>query len=263
MNHKKLSAILFSILLILVGGLLVLDTVLLVVLRIGNFSLGLIMPFIIGTPLLLIGIFFGTVKKFFNRHIFGKILVYIAVLAYISFAVLLSITTALTFSAAKNTPPQNADVIIVLGCGVKGERVTLTLANRLNSAIDYVNANPNTVNIVSGGLGEGEHISEALAMKRYLVAHNIDEKKIYMEDKSTSTIENFKFSNEIINDLFPNGAKIVFVTTNFHVYRAELVAKKVGIDAAGIGSESLWYITINNYLRECAAITQYWITGKI
>lgn len=247
----------------MLGGLLVLDTVLLVVLRIGNFSLGLIMPLILGTPLLFIGIFWGTVMKLYYHYKIGKILVYFVAFAYISFGITLSITTALTFTASTATPPQNADAIIVLGCGVKGERVTLTLANRLNKAIEYLNANPNTIVVVSGGQGKGEDISEALAMKRYLVGKNIDENKIYMEDKSTSTVENFKFSNEIINDLFPNGAKIVFVTTSFHVFRAELVAKKAGIQADGIGSESVWYITLNNYLRECAAITQYWITGKI
>ena len=65
----------------------------------------------------------------------------------------------------------------MLGAGIKGERVTLTLANRLNKAIEYHNANPESIIIVSGGQGRGEAISEAFAMKRYLVAHNIDEAK--------------------------------------------------------------------------------------
>lgn len=262
MRIRKLILGLLRVFLILAGSLLVLDTVLLVVLRIGNFSLGHIMPLIIGTPLLFMGIFLSLIKKLCKRHIAWRILVYFVAFSYILFGITLCVTTALTFTA-QNDPPQGADAIIVLGAGIKGERVTLTLANRLNKAIEYHNANPESIIIVSGGQGRGEAISEAFAMKRYLVAHNIDESKIYMEDKSTSTVENFVFSNEIIKGLFPNGAKIVFVTTDFHVFRAEQVAKKHGIEAEGIGSESVWYITLNNYLRECAAIVQYWITGKI
>ena len=124
------------------------------------------------------------------------------------------------------------DVLIVLGCAVRGERVSLTLKLRLDAALEYLEHSPNTAVIVSGGKGDGENISEAEAMKRYLVSHGVDEGRIITEDKSTSTWENFKFSKEILDERFP-GASAAFVTTNFHVYRAGRVAIMNGIEAEG------------------------------
>ena len=84
-----------------------------------------------------------------------------------------------------------------------------------------------------------------------------------MEDASTSTVENFRFSRGIIEDIYPGDPHIVFVTSGFHVLRAGLVARAEGVEAQGLGAPSLWYLYINDYMREFAAIVQYWISGKI
>ena len=99
---------------------------------------------------------------------------------------------------------------------------------------------------------------------RYLRdVRGVDTARIRREGNSHSTLENFTMSYDIIKSELGEGAKIAFVTTRFHVYRAEKVAKSLGIETVGIGSPGVWYITPMNYLRECAAITQYWFTGKI
>lgn len=115
---------------------------------------------------------------------------------------------------------------------------------------------------MSGGQGLDEPMPEALAMKQYLVAHGMDEQRIIMEDKSESTHENFAFSKRIIDEM--GGEKrICFVTTSFHIYRARRVAATQGIDAKGLGAPSVWYIALNEYMRECAAITYYLLSGKL
>lgn len=253
--------IFMRILLIALGAFLVLDT--LFVSQISNLNLGVIMPAIIGLPLLILGIFYDPVLRFFSSGVFGGIVKWAVIAVYGSFTLLFITTTALILISASRPAEKNADVLIVLGAGIREDRVTLTLRNRLDVAYEYLCENPDTVCIVSGGMGEGEVVTEASVMKRYLIERGIPEERVIEESESESTYENFLFSGEIIAQEFGDDADIVFVTTGFHVFRAGLTAKAAGVSAQGIASGGVWYITMNDYMRECAAITQYFLSGKI
>ena len=103
-------------------------------------------------------------------------------------------------SAANRKPPKNA-TLIVLGCRVYGERASLSMVERLEAAYEYLQENPQAVCVLSGGMGSGENITEAECMYRYLVDKGITSRRLYKEEESTSTIENLKFSLELINEL--------------------------------------------------------------
>ena len=94
----------------------------------------------------------------------------------------------------------------------------------------------------------------------YLTEHGIAPERIYMEDKSTSTRENIKFSAQIIeqNDL-PDGMNIV--TNEFHEYRAKRIAEKQGIDTGSIAGSTAWWLLPTYYVREMAGILYEWISG--
>lgn len=79
------------------------------------------------------------------------------------------------------------DVLIVLGCAVRKGQPTLTLRNRLDAALAYLEQSPHTTVIVSGGKGPDEALSEAQAMADYLIAHELPRERIILEDQSTST----------------------------------------------------------------------------
>ena len=119
---------------------------------------------------------------------------------------------------------QNLEYIIVLGAHVQGTRLTLALLERARRALQYLEENPETKAVLSGGQGEGEDISEAQAMCNYLVEHGIDRERLILEGRSTSTTENLKFSLEIIGLDHSVGV----VTNNFHVFRGTAIGKKCG-----------------------------------
>ena len=119
---------------------------------------------------------------------------------------------------------QNLEYIIVLGAHVQGTRLTLALLERTRRALPYLEENPETKAVLSGGQGEGEDISEAQAMCNYLVEHGIDRERLILEGRSTSTTENLKFSLEIIGLDHSVGV----VTNNFHVFRGTAIGKKCG-----------------------------------
>lgn len=246
--------------LLILGALGVLDTLL--VSAISSLNLGVLLPALLGAPLLVLGIFLPRLQGFFARGV-GAFCKWALLCGYIALLVAFAVTWAVIDTAAHREAPENADVVIVLGAGLRGEKPTRVLRNRLDTAIDYLKQNPKTVAIVSGGKGEGEHISEAQAMARYLLEAGIPQERCILEDQSTSTKENFQFSGEIITQLFGSEASIVFVTTDFHIYRAGRVAARQGIEAAGIAAPDSWYVALNNHLRECMAIWAYLLNGSI
>lgn len=154
-----------------------------------------------------------------------------------------------------------ADYVIVLGAQVRGERVTKSLAKRLDAAFEYATAHTDTRVIVSGGQGTGEDISEALAMKRYLENKGLNSDRIIMEDKSTTTRENLIFSRNIIGNC---DASVVIVTNNFHVFRACKLAKKQGYtNVSAIAADSDNHLIINYMVREALAIFKEKLMGNI
>jgi uncharacterized SAM-binding protein YcdF (DUF218 family) len=163
------------------------------------------------------------------------------------------IETSIIKDSIKKDDYTSTDYIVVLGASVRGTKLSLTLYNRLNVALDYLEEHENSKAILSGGQGPGEDITEAEAMKRYLIENGIDEKRLIMEDKSTSTRENIKNSFEIING-FTTNASVTVITSDFHVYRAKKIASLNGIKVQGIPSKTFPPLIINYYFREYFAV---------
>ena len=247
------------IFLIVAGAALTLDTLFLSM--VSNGHLGTILPAIMGIPLLIIGILREHLFPWFQTPL-GRWIKTILIIIYAAALVFFCIMGALLSSSAHKKADYNKDVLVVLGCAVRGDKVSLTLKYRLDAALEYLDHSPDTHVIVSGGKGDGENLSEAQAMKDYLVSHGVDSSRITMEDKSTSTWENFKFTREILDERFPD-ASVAFVSTAFHVYRSGRVAIMNGIEAEGYAAKDVWYSAPNNYMRESIAITLYKIQGLL
>lgn len=176
-----------------------------------------------------------------------------ALYAIISFTVLyfLSVLASYCLSAFLNTfhlfKKRKLDYIIVLGAGIKGEQVPPLLASRIDQGIEILKKNPKALLIMSGGQGKGEDIPEGEAMARYAINKGIDESKIIIENKSTNTKENLLFSSKLMTKESP---RVGFVTTSYHVFRALILAKDLGIRCIGFGSVTKWYFTLNALIRE-------------
>lgn len=159
---------------------------------------------------------------------------------------------------AKDNADGSEKAIIVLGCGIDGERVSPKLARRLDKAIEYFNEHPDKPVIVSGGQGVHDDIPESTAMKRYLVSKGVPDEKIIEESRATSTSAHFVFSKDI-TDMLPGGDKIVFVTSRFQIYRASRYAAGKGFEAHHIGARVPFYELPANYLCEMLAIVAEYV----
>ncbi len=238
-----------------------LDTVIIKSLTTGN--LGTYLPAILGLPLLLLGLFFVPVSAWFEATRIGAFLKWFLICAYFLAILFFAVVSSVLYKEGHEKPPSSADAVIVLGAGLRGSRVSLTLQYRLDAAYEYLKQNPDTILVLSGGQGEGETVSEAIAMKSYLLSRGVNADKLIIEDRSKSTYENFQYSLALLKKRFGTDLDIAFITTEFHVYRAELVAKRMGINASGIGARGVWYISPNDYMRESIALTVYWLRGNV
>ena len=151
-----------------------------------------------------------------------------------------------------------ADYLIVLGAQWKSTGPSEVLRRRLDKAVSYLEQNPDTRVIVSGGQGDNETISEAEGMRGYLLQAGIEESRILVEDASSNTYENLVFSGELLDR---ENDKVVIVTNNFHVFRALSIAKKQGYHKAeGLAASSVLGMGPNNLLREFLGVLKdFWV----
>ncbi len=164
----------------------------------------------------------------------------------------LLILSGLVVSGMGKKGEKGLPYVIVLGAQVKGTRPSRALRLRLEAALSYAQENPETTLILSGGKGSGEEISEAECMRGWLEEAGIPAKRLILEDQSTSTEENLKFSQKWIQD-----APVGIVTNNFHVYRAEKLAKRLGYtQAVGIAGASDPILQVHYVVREAAALVK-------
>lgn len=161
--------------------------------------------------------------------------------------------------AARNKPNYPIKYIIILGCGIaKDGSLPPLLRCRVDKAIEFYNNQCNATGekaifIPSGGQGNDECISESEAMRNYLLSCGIDNEQIIIENKSTTTYENMKFSKKIIEDrnkLNKTEGKVIFSTTNYHVFRSGIYALQIGLKCEGLGSKTKWYFWPNAFVRE-------------
>ena len=164
---------------------------------------------------------------------------------------------------ARTDKEPERDYLIVLGAAVYGDEPSLTLVRRMEGALDYLNTYPDSIAIVSGGMGPGETVTEAQAMYDWLTAHGADPARVIMEDKATSTMENLEFSFAIIRSLGdePDG-KVAIVSSAYHLYRAKLMAQKLGVTASGVAAPwGYFFVMLNYFIREAFGVTHLWVFG--
>ena len=172
----------------------------------------------------------------------------------------LGVLTGTRIMGAWSDGPEEDATVIVLGCQVNGTEPSLALSERIHAAYDYLMVHTDVPCIVSGGQGNGEDISEAQCMRDELAALGISADRIYMEDQSKSTEENMEYSARIIRE--NNFSSDVAVVTNeFHVYRAEELAKKAGLTPGAVPAETASWLFPTFFVREQIGILYGWITG--
>ena len=144
---------------------------------------------------------------------------------------------ALMFVACLDFDKNNADYIILLGCKLKNNKETFQMINRCNRAALYLHKNPDCKVIVTGGVTEGNKISEASVMANLLDERHILSKRIICEDQAQNTIENIIYSKEFIT---PN-SKVLICSNDYHMLRTKLICSKFNLKVKSLSCQTLLF----------------------
>ena len=179
-----------------------------------------------------------------------------AVLAVLSVALVTGI------QLAKCAPDGgSAPYLLVLGTTVNGTEPSIMLGERIEAAYHYLAAHPDVICIPTGGKNPDADITEAQCIANKLVAMGIDKSRIWLEEKGTTTLENLQCSLALIEE--KTGSKpesFAFLTSDFHVFRVRLVARRLGLTAFAHASRSkhtIFYYPA--FLREILAVWYYFV----
>lgn len=147
------------------------------------------------------------------------------------------------------------DYLLILGGRVIGaETPSDHLLERIHKAAEYLEENPNCVVIPCGGcFREGQTKSEALIIKEHLINLGIVSNRYILEDKSTTTFENFENAYRIIetdSKMDPNKSRVAFLSSDYHINRASKIAELCGFENIGKIASVNKKGRLKNHIRE-------------
>lgn len=172
------------------------------------------------------------------------------------------------------TGEENVKYVIILGGGItKDATISDSVKQRLKYSAEYLKKNPNSIAVVTGGKGHFSPCPESDILKPELESYGIESKRILAENKAKDTIQNFQYSakliaeNQNISIQEVLDSEITVITSDFHIARAEILAKRMGFtNIYGAASKTPLLFIPNSYAREiCSYIKlnlRILLTGK-
>ena len=165
---------------------------------------------------------------------------------------------AVECKASKGNAKETPDVLLILGCRVRGYEPEETLQMRIDAAAKYLKENKKVIAIACGGIvHDDQYKSEAQAISESLVAQGVEIERIILEDKSTTTRENFLNAMEIMDKMSDEKLSVAIISSEHHLLRASLLAKKCGLQVATVPAPSPKKLLLKNYARELICFTEF------
>ena len=140
--------------------------------------------------------------------------------------------------------------VIVLGAKVYKNKPSSILQERLDKTIEYYQKNKDINIIVSGGKSKNGNLSESTVMYSYLIKNGIPKNIIIEEKNATSTFENIIYSKKLLKNI---NEKVLIITSDFHLKRAEYISSIIGLKNEGLCSITPVSNKIKYMIREYPA----------
>lgn len=206
--------------------------------------------------------FFGYLLRYESpAHCIWHLVLIAAIVDFISTLNLILFCCYSFYTRIKRCPTNVCD-IVVLGAAINHGQVSPVLASRLNHAIKCWQQHQSARIIVSGGQSQNEHLSEAAAMARYLVMRGIPAQLILRENHARNTRQNLLFTKRLITAV---DRSVVVITSDFHVLRARLDARKIGLSWCFLGTKTPWQFRTLTFIRDYLGVIRdhYCLAGCV
>ena len=124
------------------------------------------------------------------------------------------------------------DAIVLLGVELGAQdQPTQELHARVQAAAQAYAWGAADVIVASGGRLPGHQVAEATVMARLLCEAGVPDAAVMLEDQSQNTMENMRFSAQKLGGA--RGKRVLVVTSDYHLRRAVLTARRAGLRAKG------------------------------
>jgi uncharacterized SAM-binding protein YcdF (DUF218 family) len=154
-----------------------------------------------------------------------------------------------------------ADVVIVLGAGVKGDKPSPVFEERINHAIWlYKNGYADKL-IFTGGKGRNNDYSDSSIAKKYAIENLVPSEDIIIEEQSTITQENIYYATRIIEE--NHLTTVIIVSDPLHMKRAMLIAQDHGLKAYSSPTPTTKYKTLKSKVPFLAREVFFYIGYEI
>lgn len=130
---------------------------------------------------------------------------------------------------------EDADCIIVLGCGVWGDRPSPMLEDRLSQGVELYELSAAPKLLMSGDHGQ-DNYDEVNVMRNFAINAGVPSEDIFMDHAGFSTYETMFRARDIFE-----AKKVIIVTQEYHLYRALYIADRLGLEAYGVASDPRKY----------------------
>ncbi len=182
-------------------------------------------------------------------------------------AVALALYVVVTFAqvvlAGRQQLTSSAEAIVVLGAAQYDGRPSPQLEGRLLTAIDLWNDGSAKYFIVTGGRQEGDRFTEAETSRNVALDSGVPDSNILFEDEGTTTWESLQGVAQIVQQY--RISSVILVTDPYHAMRASLIAKRSGINVAGVApvqdSVVSGFSSLRRHLIETAGVAIGRVTG--
>ncbi len=167
---------------------------------------------------------------------FKKLIIAVICIGIVCSAAVLGINFYVVKSSEKyildmDNAGEGYDCVLVLGCGVWGDRPSHMLEDRLLVGIELCKKGASDKLLMSGDHGREEY-DEVNVMKKFATDRGLASEDVFMDHAGFSTYESMYRARDIFK-----AKKVLIVTQEYHLYRAIFIARKLGLDAYGVTSD--------------------------
>ena len=176
---------------------------------------------------------------------------------------LFCVTGGLILHSSLSSPAPDCEYIVVLGAQVRDDGPSMSLWERIVAAKEYLEENPDTVAIVSGGQGGDEPMTEAQCMYDELIKLGIPAERLRKEENATSTWGNLTYSLDIIEtETGERPTSVGVVSSEYHLFRTGLQAEGLGLEISAIPAKTGSFDRfLHYYVREVFGVWHYILLG--
>jgi uncharacterized SAM-binding protein YcdF (DUF218 family) len=201
------------------------------------------------------------VKKLILKR--KRILVWSSILVGLPLLWCIGVSISIARAGSPN-PSATGDVAIVLGAAVWDEEPSPVFQARIDHALELYRRGQVKRLLCTGGMGEGDALSEGEAARLYAIRKGVPDNVILVESQSMSTTENLSSARRMMDEAGLRTA--VIVSDPYHLLRAGMFAQRQGLEHVCSPTGTTRYVgfaaKLEQLSRETYYVTRLIVTGS-